>query len=202
MRPHLAALAFAAFLSGCYSLTPLGPNEPLPPESTIHVHLRDGSHIQSEGDSCKRGRDGYDVVGKRLADGYRPFDSTLADAIIGDMRVSNHPPASVGSLMPERGSVTFVLHDGRDVIASADECRRITDGYEVHGQISLRTPLGPFAGHIADSTIQHITVRRFNTLKTVLAVGVPVVVVTAATILFLNNTKLGPSGIAGEFKIF
>lgn len=201
MKAAIVTLAVAMLLSGCYSMTPLGQDEAVPPDCSVRFRLHDGMEITTDEGGHTRTLRGYNVTGECPVTGFDRFDSTLYDAMIDDMQVLHQTPSGAGNESADQGTIVFVLRDGRKVMTSTPRCRRITDGFEIHGRITRATPPGPFSGFVADSTIQEVLVRRFNTTKTIIAVGVPVVVATAAWII-ISNLTIGGYDVAAGYKMF
>lgn len=201
MKALMIALTVAVAVPGCYTLTPLAPGETVPPESMVHIRFHDGMEIMTGEGGCRRIPDGYVLTGERIDPGYSRFDSTLTDDMIDELKVSDRSREATVSTRPGQWEMVFLLHDGREIMAVSERCRRITGGYEVHGWVLGEGDPGFFSGAVADSAIQQVQVIRFNTTKTILAIGIPVAVVTAGWII-LSNIKLGGFGIAGSFKMF
>lgn len=141
------------------------------------------------------------MTGERTDPGFARFDSTITHGMIDELKVSDQSRSGSGSMRPGQWEMVFVLHDGRQVMAMSDRCRRIADGYEVHGWVLRDGEPGSFTGPVSDAALQQVLVSRFDIAKTIFAVGVPVGVVVAAAII-LRNLKFGGSGIAGSFKMF
>ena len=201
MKTLMIALTAALTLPGCYTMTPLAPGETVPPESTVLFRLEDGMEIMTDEGGYAKTPDGYYLTGERTDPGFARFDSTITDGMIDELKVSDQSRSKSGSMRPGQWAMVFVLHDGRQVMAMSDRCRRIADGYEVRGWVLRDGESGSFAGPVSDAALQQVLVSRFDIAKTIFAVGVPVAVVTAGWII-LSNFKLGGSGIAGSFKMF
>jgi hypothetical protein len=93
--------------------------------------------------------------------------------------------------------LTFYLKDGSYIVSQSGQHHRVENGYELEGELvkiwsHTPDPWNPlnsqpsgraFDGIVLDEDINGITVTQFNTVLTILAVGVPLAVVVGLWLL-------------------